>query len=132
MQLAGYERTVRRQTENIISSYKNRLYLLEKSEGFSTFKNNIRAYKDTLENTEKIIKKTIDNKITGLARTVAARTEILENQSPVNTLKKGYGLIYKNNSLVKDTAFTVGETAKIVTFRQEIECKVKKIKQRKA
>ena len=132
MQLAGYERTVRRQTENIISSYKNRLYLLEKSEGFSTFKNNIRAYKDTLENTEKIIKKAIDNKITGLARTVAARTEILENQSPVNTLKKGYGLIYKNNSLVKDADFTVGETAKIVTFRQEIECEVKKIKQRKA
>lgn len=132
MQLAGYERTVKRQTENIISSYKNRLYLLEKSEGFSTFKNNIRAYKDTLENTEKIIKKAVDNKITGLARTVAARTEILENQSPVNTLKRGYGLIYKNNSLVKDADFTVGETAKIVTFRQEIECEVKKIKQRKA
>lgn len=132
MQLSAYERTVRRQVINKIEIYRSRLNLLEKSEGFSQFKINVNSYKNNLENLEKYIKTAMDNKISTLMQSVAARTDILENQSPLNNLKKGYGLIYKDNNLVKDKCFTVGETAKIVTLQQELECEVVKAKQRKA
>ncbi len=132
MQISSYERNIKRRMDNKIDNYRKRLEFMEKSEGFSVLKNNIRYYRENILNTEKKIKTAMDNMLALLMQSVASRTDILENQSPLNNLKKGYGLVYKDNSIVKETDFTVGETAKIVTLRQEIECEVKKVKQRKA
>ena len=41
-------------------------------------------------------------------------------------------MIYKGDKPVKDYNFIVGETAKIVTFSQELDCEITKIKDRKA
>ena len=38
----------------------------------------------------------------------------------------------KDENIVKDYNFTVGETAKIVTFSQEIDCEITNVKKRKA
>ena len=63
---------------------------------------------------------------------INTKTQLLENLSPINMLKKGYGLIYKDNIPVKNYNFTIGESAKIVTFSQEIDCEIKNVKKRKA
>ena len=80
---------------------------------------------------EDVIRRSINNKISMLNQSVQSYTKILETQSPLNNLKKGYGLIYKDDIPVKNYSFTVGETAKIVTLHQEMECEVKKVKPRK-
>ena len=74
----------------------------------------------------------MERKISDLSNAIHTKTEVLENQSPLNNLKKGYGMIYKDDKPVKNYNFTVGETAKIVTFSQEIDCEITKIKDRKA
>ena len=106
--------------------------LIERSEGFSAFKNRINTDYDRLNMLQKSLKQGIERKISLLSNDINTKTQILENQSPLNNLKKGYGLIYKDNIPAKEYSFTVGETAKIVTFSQEIDCEVTKVKARKA
>ena len=72
----------------------------------------------------------INNKINLLKKEVRLKAYILESGSPLNNLKRGYALIYDKEGAVKHCDFTVGETAKILTFTQELECEVVGIKQR--
>ena len=105
---------------------------MKNSSGFMCVKNNIRNNLDRLDNCEKSMKRSVDTKIALLRQVVQSYTKILENQSPLNNLKKGYGLIYKNNNAVRDYIFTAGESAEIVTLHQVLECEVKNVKPRKA
>jgi len=131
MYLANMDKSFTSTLNNKIETLKNRLQLIENSKGFASVKNSIDANKTKLSTLKNILKNSIDNKIFMLNQSVESYTKILENQSPLNNLKKGYGLIYKDNKIVKDYNFTVGETAKILTFNQEIDCEVKKVKPRK-
>ena len=81
---------------------------------------------------QKQLKSNIERKIELLSNNVYAKTEILEQQSPLNNLKKGYALIYKDNKVVKNYNFTAGESAKIVTDSQEVDFTVTKTRKRKA
>ena len=40
-------------------------------------------------------------------------------------------MIYKDAVPVKEYSFTAGETAKIVTFSQELDCEITKVRKRK-
>ncbi len=132
MYLANMDKSFTSSLTNKIETLKNRLHLIENSKGFTSVKNNIEANKTKLNTLENIIKRSMGNKIFMLNRSVESYTKILENQSPLNNLKKGYGLIFKDDNIVKDHNFTEGETAKLVTFNQEIDFEVKKVKSRKA
>ena len=77
------------------------------------------------------MKKSVERKIEKLEQQIYSRTKILENQSPLNNLKKGYAMIYKGETTAKEYTFTVGETAKIVTFSQELDCEITKVRKRK-
>ena len=52
-------------------------------------------------------------------------------QYPLANLKRGYALIYKDNTPAKAYNFTVGETVQILTYSQKLECEVKKCEIRK-
>ncbi len=132
MQLSASERTLSRAIGHKIEIYKNKLSLIEKSEGFLAFRGKLQADTVKLEMLKNTLKQEINRKITNFSNDINTKTQILENLSPINTLKKGYGLIYKGDKLAKDYSFTAGETAKILTFSQEIDCEITKVKERKA
>ncbi|MBR6609382.1 MAG: exodeoxyribonuclease VII large subunit [Oscillospiraceae bacterium] len=131
MQLSSMERTNLRLINQSFELYKNKLALIEKSDGFSYVKNAVNYNKNVISTIESSIKLSIDRKLSVLNQQISARTQILENQSPLNNLKKGYAMIYKDETAVKNYDFTVGESAKIVTFSQELDCKITKVKRRK-
>lgn len=130
MQIATQERNILKSINSIIDNYKNKLILTEKSDGFTSVKNGIILNNNKLRMLETNLSSIIENKMKSLTQSVISKSDILENQSPLNNLKKGYSLIYKDNLPVKDINFTEGDVAKILTFKQEIECEVKKVKPR--
>lgn len=131
MQLASIEKSNSRQINRNIDLYKNKLALIEKSDGFSSVKNTVNHNKEFLSRLQDSMKKSVERKIEKLEQQIYSRTQILENQSPLNNLKKGYAMIYKGETTVKEYTFTVGETAKIVTFSQELDCEITKVRKRK-
>ncbi len=131
MSLANMEKSIKRQINNIVTTNRNKLQLLEKSKGFTGVYNNVMLNKSRLSTLQSTMNTAVKNKINMLNRTVNSTAKVLESQSPLNNLKRGYGLIYKDEKIVKEENFTVGETAKILTFRQELECEVKSVKKRK-
>lgn len=131
MQMAAYDRNISRQVKNYIENQYNKLTLIEKSDGFNNVKNTVTSSKEYLKRMKNDLRQALNNKFTLLQREINSRTQLLENQSPLNNLKRGYSLIYSSENNVKRDNFTVGETAKIVTFSQELECEITKVKQRK-
>ena len=131
MHLSNMEKNIRFAIENNIAINQNKLLLIEKSDGFNSVKNKISGSRTALDNLKNKMSAALSSRISYMEQTVKAKTEILENLSPVNNLKRGYALIYKENLSVKQYDFTVGETAKIVTFSQELDCEIKSVKPRK-
>ncbi|MBR4036761.1 MAG: hypothetical protein IKJ05_08580 [Oscillospiraceae bacterium] len=66
-----------------------------------------------------------------LSQDINIKTQLIDERSPINNLKKGYALLYKGETAVKHTDFTVGESLKVVTYNQEIECEITKVAKRK-
>lgn len=131
MHLSNMEKNIRFAIENNIAINQNKLLLIEKSDGFNSVKNKISGSRTALDNLKNKMSAALSSRISYMEQTVKAKTEILENLSPVNNLKRGYALIYKEDIYVKQYDFTVGETAKIVTFSQELDCEIKSVKPRK-
>ena len=132
MHISSLERNILNTINNNFKNYRNNLLILEKSEGFLNIANRTSREKDKLISLQKQLKSNIERKIELLSNNVYAKTEILEQQSPLNNLKKGYALIYKDNKVVKNYNFTAGEAAKIVTDSQEVDFTVTKTRKRKA
>ena len=132
MQLSAAERSLMKTMDYKVENYQNKLMLIERSEGFSALKNRIKVDYEKIQALKNQLKYSMERKISDLSNEINTKTAVLENQSPVNNLKKGYVMIYKDDKPVKDYNFIVGETAKIVTFSQELDCEITKIKDRKA
>jgi exodeoxyribonuclease VII large subunit len=132
MHISSLERNILNTINNNFKNYRNNLLIIEKSEGFLNIANRTSREKDKLISLQKQLKSNIERKIELLSNNVYAKTEILEQQSPLNNLKKGYALIYKDNKVVKNYSFTAGESAKIVTDSQEVDFTVTKTRKRKA
>jgi len=131
MHLSNMEKNIRFAIENNIAINQNKILLIEKSDGFNFVKNKISGSRIALDNLKNKMSAALSSRISYMEQAVKAKTEILENLSPVNNLKRGYALIYKEDLSVKQYDFTVGETAKIVTFSQELDCEIKSVKPRK-
>lgn len=131
MHLANMDKSITQSINRKIENHRNRLDIVAGSQGFSAVKSNIQLNKSKLDSIKNTLSGTVKGKIAVLENSVGSYIKILESQSPINNLKKGYGLIYKDENIVKDYNFTVGESAKIVTLHQELECEVTKVKPRK-
>ena len=131
MHLANMDKSITQSINRIIENHRNRLNIVAGSQGFNAVKSNIQLNKSKLDSIKNTLSGTVKGKIAVLENSVRSYIKILESQSPINNLKKGYGLIYKDEHIVKDYNFTVGEFAKIVTLHQELECEVTKVKPRK-
>ncbi len=129
--LLNIDKSIKKDIYRYIDNKRNALFRIEKSEGLSSVKKNLELDNLKLKNLYSLLQKSINSKINNLSRNVLAISRLIESQSPINNLKRGYGLVYKDNILVKEQAFTAGEDLKIVTFKQELECNIIKVTDRK-
>ena len=130
MRLLNMNRTMSSRIKNEIKILANNLLSIEKSDGFLYVHGLAEKNKNHLAEIKRNLDISINNKINLLKKEVRLKAYILESGSPLNNLKRGYALIYDKEGAVKHCDFTVGETAKILTFTQELECEVVGIKQR--
>ena len=131
MNLISVEKSLSSSMDRLIKYKENQLKLAEKSDGFIRTLNMVRINQARLKSISQTLKAGINSKLEKRQLDLKAKTQILEQQSPLASLKRGYALIYKDNAPAKDYNFTVGETVQIVTYSQKLECEVKKCEIRK-
>lgn len=131
MNLISTERTLSAGIDRIIKYKENQLKLAEKSDGFVRTLNLVRINQTRLKNISAMLKAGINARLEKRQLDLNAKTRILEQQSPLANLKRGYSLIYKDDIPAKDYSFTAGETVQILTYSQKLECEVKKCEKRK-
>lgn len=131
MNLISVEKSLSSSMDRLIKYKENQLKLAEKSDGFIRTLNMVRINQARLKSISQTLKAGINSKLEKRQLDLKAKTQILEQQSPLANLKRGYALIYKDNAPAKDYNFTVGETVQIVTYSQKLECEVKKCEIRK-
>ena len=131
MNLISVEKSLSSSMDRLIKYKENQLKLAEKSDGFIRTLNMVRINQARLKSISQTLKAGINSKLEKRQLDLKAKTQILEQQSPLANLKRGYALIYKDNAPAKDYIFTVGETVQIVTYSQKLECEVKKCEIRK-
>ncbi len=131
MNLISVEKSLSSSMDRLIKYKENQLKLAEKSDGFIRTLNMVRINRARLKNISRTLKSGINSKLEKRQLDLKAKTQILEQQSPLANLKRGYALIYKDNSPAKAYNFTAGETVQILTYSQKLECEVKKCEIRK-
>lgn len=131
MNLISVEKSLSSSMDRLIKYKENQLKLAEKSDGFIRTLKMVRINRARLKNISRTLKSGINSKLEKRQLDLKAKTQILEQQSPLANLKRGYALIYKDNMPAKAYNFTVGETVQILTYSQKLECEVKKCEIRK-
>ena len=131
MNLISVEKSLSSSMDRLVKYKENQLKLAEKSDGFIRTLNMVRINRARLKNISQTLKSGINSKLEKRQLDLKAKTQILEQQSPLANLKRGYALIYKDNMPAKAYNFTAGETVQILTYSQKLECEVKKCEIRK-
>lgn len=131
MQLSEFEKNISRSIKNRVKNLENELVLVEKSDGFIKARNIVDINAEYLKRIQSDLKKSMERRFEKLSQDINIKTQLIDERSPINNLKKGYALLYKGETAVKHTDFTVGESLKVVTYNQEIECEITKVAKRK-
>lgn len=131
MQLSEFEKNISRSIKNRVKNLQNELVLVEKSDGFIKARNIVDINAEYLKRIQSDLKKSIERRFEKLSQDINIKTQLIDERSPINNLKKGYALLYKGETAVKHSDFTVGESLKVVTYNQEIDCEITKVAKRK-
>ncbi len=131
MQLSEFEKNISRSIKNRVKNLENELVLVEKSDGFIKARNIVDINTEYLKRIQSDLKKSMERRFEKLSQDINIKTQLIDERSPINNLKKGYALLYKGETAVKHTNFTVGESLKVVTYNREIDCEITKVAKRK-
>ncbi|MEG2192148.1 MAG: exodeoxyribonuclease VII large subunit [Oscillospiraceae bacterium] len=130
LQLMGYERTAYKGVHTILQNYQKQLTFITASKGFTLLETQNQRNGEKVAALKYSIDTSLRRKLEDVNTKVSNLHNVIESQSPLNNLKRGYSLLYKDKLPAKDTHFTVGDTAQIVTFSQELTCKITETKGR--
>lgn len=130
LQFMNTERFMYKSVHNLLDNYKRHLDYVASSKGFTLLSTQIQRSEDKLLNLKNKISTGVYQNINESQNKLQALHSVLESQSPLNNLKRGYALLYKDDIPAKDLIFKVGQTAKVVTFSQELTCDITQIKSR--
>lgn len=131
MQLSEFEKNISRSIKNRVKNLQNELVLVEKSDGFIKARNIVDINAEYLKRIQSDLKKSMERRFEKLSQDINIKTQLIDERSPINNLKKGYALLYKGETAVKHSDFTVGESLKVVTYSREIDCEITKVAKRK-
>lgn len=124
-QLLTHERLISKNIESKLDYGKKRLEFIKNSKGFNSISVMCQKNADKLDNYKQLMNSIIKNRLSNAEKKVNFYTDILESQNPLNNLKKGYSLIFKDKKPVNSN-FTVKKEDKIMvrTHSQNIFCTV--------
>ncbi len=127
MNLLGFEEFFKDKLNSKLIEYNKNLELFKNSDGFYNFKNYKAINTEKLENLKLTLDNNLKYKIDNLKTKLSFNHKMLDELNPLNLLKKGYSLVYKDSDLLKNTDVSLGDEIKIITTDKEIYCDVKKI-----
>ncbi len=127
MNLLGYEEFFKDKLASKAFELNRNLEIIKSSDGFYKFKNFKSLNSEKLINIQNNLNQNIKFKVETLKSTLAFNHKMLDELNPLNLLKKGYNLVYKEDDLIKNKELSVGDELKIITENSDIYCDIKKI-----
>ncbi len=131
MNLLSYEEYFKDKLTSKTFELNRNLELMKSSDGFYKFKNFKAIHTEKLNNLETSLNQNFKIKIDNLKSNLVFNHKMLDELNPLNLLKKGYNLVYKEDDLIKNKKLAVGDEIKILTENSDIYCDIKKIKAKK-
>ncbi len=131
MELLGYQRNIIEGFPDRIQRLSEKLENLSKSDGILSVRSRISVLEQFLSHSKDMAREKISGILNSKEGQIIAVSRAVENQSPLSLLKRGYSLIYKDGLPVKDKTFSAGDDAEIVTYLQNLECKIVSVSPRK-
>ncbi len=129
MQLLTIEEDIRNTLYTKIEHYKSKLKFILNSQGFYKIQNFKKLNEEKLKYLNNDIKNKFKNNININKKALSFHYDILEKQNPLNILKQGYSLIYKDDEYANINDVNVNDDIKILTSKKDLYCKVVDIKE---
>ncbi|MEG3029533.1 MAG: exodeoxyribonuclease VII large subunit [Oscillospiraceae bacterium] len=124
-QLLTYDKTITKGMENRVDGDRKRLEFIKNSKGFNNITVLYQSNTDKLINYRQLLNSAIGIKLSLADQQIRYFVNSLETQNPLNNLKKGYALVFKNDLPLKGGAILdAGEKITVRTHSQQLYCTV--------
>lgn len=112
-----------------IDRYNEKLQYIKNSKGFNNVKNICSRNGDMLDNYKKIISMAMEANIEKNRQKLERVMDNIDANNPVNNLKKGYALVFKDNLPVRSTdKIKANDKITLRTATQTVNCTVDEVK----
>ncbi len=109
---------------------RSTLNMLRASRGFASLESLKSVYSENVSRSMERIRTLFDRKLENSRHTLTRFSESIEANNPLGLLKRGYAVINDGKTYDKENGFTAGETLKLTTFTQVLDCRVEEVKER--
>ena len=127
--LMKYDENISKNLKDKIDVYTNRLEYIKNSKGFNNIKVLYQKNIDLLLNYQKLFRQLLKLKLEKNIQTLNYLSDSIDNNNPLQNLKKGYALIFKDESPIgADDKLRKNDKIVIRTDKQAVSCTVDSVK----
>lgn len=127
--LMKYDEKISKNVKDKIDVYTNRLEYIKNSKGFNNIKVLYQKNTDLLLNYQKSFRQMLKLKLEKNIQTLNYLSDSIDNNNPLQNLKKGYALIFKDESPIgADDKLRKNDKIVIRTDKQAVSCTVDSVK----
>ena len=127
--LMKYDENISKNVKDKIDVYTNRLEYIKNSKGFNNIKVLYQKNTDILLNYQKSFRLLLKLKLEKNIQTLNYLSDSIDNNNPLQNLKKGYALIFKDESPIgADDKLRKNDKIVIRTDKQAVSCTVDSVK----
>ena len=127
--LMKYDENISKNLKDKIDVYTNRLEYIKNSKGFNNIKVLYQKNTDLLLNYQKSFRQLLKLKLEKNIQTLNYLSDSIDNNNPLQNLKKGYALIFKDESPIgADDKLRKNDKIVIRTDKQAVSCTVDSVK----
>ena len=127
--LMKYDEKISKNVKDKIDVYTNRLEYIKNSKGFNNIKVLYQKNTDLLLNYQKSFRQLLKLKLEKNIQTLNYLSDSIDNNNPLQNLKKGYALIFKDESPIgADDKLRKNDKIVIRTDKQAVSCTVDSVK----
>ncbi|MBQ7283330.1 MAG: exodeoxyribonuclease VII large subunit, partial [Oscillospiraceae bacterium] len=124
-QLMKYDENISGNVKNKVERYSEKLEFIKNSKGFNNVKILCSQSEDMLAGYKKMVYTSIKNKLSSNAQKLEYLTDKIDTNNPLQNLKKGYSLIFKDDIAVKaDEKINKNDKITLRTHSQLLSCTV--------
>ena len=113
-----------------VADSRSGVQMLRNSRGFANLESLRTVYSENLARSMDRIRTSISRKIENSKHTLASVSDSIESNNPLGLLKRGYAVINDGRIYDKEKGFIAGETLKLTTFSQILDCTVDRVEER--